>query len=171
MSNICQFALFFIIFTLINALTIFMWLLFTKIFAQTNFNLINNVTKSLTYSLTHPLTHSLTHSLTHLLSFWPTHLRNGLLTHSLIYLWFFWYIIPTQQIYRRTPMLKCHFNKAASNFIEITLRHGCSPVNLQHIFRTPFPKNTTRRLFLGFGVSYGDWCWVSANMYTQQFHA
>ena len=26
--------------------------------------------------------------------------------------------------------------------IEITLRHGCSPVNLLHIFRTPFPKNT-----------------------------
>ena len=23
------------------------------------------------------------------------------------------------------------------NFIEITLRHGCSPVNLLHIFRTP----------------------------------
>ena len=28
-----------------------------------------------------------------------------------------------------------------SNFIEITLLHGCSPVNLLHIFRTPFPKN------------------------------
>ena len=26
------------------------------------------------------------------------------------------------------------------NFIEITLRHVCSPVNLLHIFRTPFPK-------------------------------
>ena len=30
-----------------------------------------------------------------------------------------------------------------SNFIEITLRHGCSPVNLLHIFRTPFPRNTS----------------------------
>ena len=29
------------------------------------------------------------------------------------------------------------------NFIEIALRHGCSPVNLLHIFRTPFPKNTS----------------------------
>ena len=29
-----------------------------------------------------------------------------------------------------------------SNFIEIALRHGCSPVNLVHIFRTPFPRNT-----------------------------
>ena len=33
-----------------------------------------------------------------------------------------------------------------SNFIEITLRHGCSPVNLLHIFRTPFTKNTSGRL-------------------------
>ena len=34
--------------------------------------------------------------------------------------------------------------KLQSNFIEITLRHGCSPVNLLHIFRTPFYKNTLR---------------------------
>ena len=34
------------------------------------------------------------------------------------------------------------------NFIEISLRHGCSPVNLLHIFRTPFPKNTSGELFL-----------------------
>ena len=47
-------------------------------------------------------------------------------------------------------MPKCDFNKAAkqSNFIEITLRHGCSPVNLLHIFRTPFPNNTSGRLLL-----------------------
>ena len=32
------------------------------------------------------------------------------------------------------------------NFIEIALRHGCSPVNLLHIFRTPCPKNTSGRL-------------------------
>ena len=37
---------------------------------------------------------------------------------------------------------------SASNFIEITLRHGCSPVNLLHIFRTPFPKNTSGWLLL-----------------------
>ena len=42
-----------------------------------------------------------------------------------------------QQIYRRTPTPKCDLQ---SNFIEITLRHGCSPVNLLHIFRTPFLK-------------------------------
>ena len=32
--------------------------------------------------------------------------------------------------------------KLQSNFIEIALRHGCSPVNLLYIFRTPFPRNT-----------------------------
>ena len=56
---------------------------------------------------------------------------------------------------------KCHYNlfPASSNFhsitnqkllckfIEITLRHGCSPVNLLHISRTPFPKKTSGRLF------------------------
>ena len=38
--------------------------------------------------------------------------------------------------------------KLKSNFIEITLRHGCSPVNLLHIFRTSFPKNTPGGLLL-----------------------
>ena len=35
-----------------------------------------------------------------------------------------------------------------SNFIEIALRHECSSVNLQHIFRISFPKNTSGRLLL-----------------------
>ena len=34
------------------------------------------------------------------------------------------------------------------NFIEIALPHGFSPVNLLHIFRTPFPKNIPGRLLL-----------------------
>ena len=34
------------------------------------------------------------------------------------------------------------------HFIEIALWHGCSPINLLHIFRTPFPKNTWGRLLL-----------------------
>ena len=38
--------------------------------------------------------------------------------------------------------------KLQSNLIEITLRHGCSPVNLLHIFRTPFPRNTSWWLLL-----------------------
>ena len=28
------------------------------------------------------------------------------------------------------------------NFIEITLRYGCSPVNLLHIFTTPYLRTT-----------------------------
>ena len=46
-----------------------------------------------------------------------------------------------QQIYRRRPMPK-------SDFIEITLRHGCSPINLLHISRTTFLKNSSGWLLL-----------------------
>ena len=53
-----------------------------------------------------------------------------------------------EQIYRRTTMLKCNFNEAVCNFIEITLCHGSSSVNLLHIFRTTFPKNTCGGIFL-----------------------
>ena len=38
--------------------------------------------------------------------------------------------------------------KLLCNFIEITLRHGCSTVNLLHIFRSPFPRNTSGWLLL-----------------------
>ena len=41
-----------------------------------------------------------------------------------------------------------------SNFIEIALRHGCSPVNLLHIFRTRFRKNTSGRPLLLLAVSF-----------------
>ena len=34
------------------------------------------------------------------------------------------------------------------SFIEIALRHGCSPANLLHILRTPFLKNTSEQLLL-----------------------
>ena len=33
--------------------------------------------------------------------------------------------------------------KLLCNFIKIAVRHGCSPVNLPHIFRRPFSKNTS----------------------------
>ena len=36
--------------------------------------------------------------------------------------------------------------KFQSNFIEMTLRCGCCPVNLLYIFRTPFPKNISGQL-------------------------
>ena len=45
--------------------------------------------------------------------------------------------------------------KLLCNFIEITLWHGCSPVNLLHIFKTPFLKNTSERLLLLFGTAHG----------------
>ena len=45
--------------------------------------------------------------------------------------------------YRSAISIKLH-----SNFIEITFRHGCSPVNLLYIFRIPFLKNTSGWLFL-----------------------
>ena len=38
--------------------------------------------------------------------------------------------------------------KLQSKFIEVTLRYGCSLVNLLHVFRTPFTKNTSERLLL-----------------------
>ena len=38
--------------------------------------------------------------------------------------------------------------KLLCNFIEIALWHGCSPVNLPHIFRITFLKNTAGRLLL-----------------------
>ena len=38
--------------------------------------------------------------------------------------------------------------KFPCNFIEIALWHGCSPVNLLYIFRTPFSKNISGWLLL-----------------------
>ena len=54
------------------------------------------------------------------------------------------------QIYRRTPMTKCDFKKVAK---QLYFRHVCSPVTLRHIFRTYFPKKTSRRLVLIFVLS------------------
>ena len=46
--------------------------------------------------------------------------------------------------------------KLQSHFIEIKLRHGCSPVNLLHIFRTPFSKNTSGGLLLIHGITIAE---------------
>ena len=51
------------------------------------------------------------------------------------------------KIYRRTRQ-SVIFIKLPGNSIEITLRHECSPVNLLHIFRTFFPRNTSGWLLL-----------------------
>ena len=44
-------------------------------------------------------------------------------------------------------MPKCDFNKLC-NFIEIALWHGWSLINLPHILRTSYPKNTSEGLLL-----------------------
>ena len=49
---------------------------------------------------------------------------------------------------REHPSLTVISIKLLCNFIEITLRHGYSPVTLQYIFRTSFPKNTSEGLLL-----------------------
>ena len=45
-------------------------------------------------------------------------------------------------------MPKFYFNKVVYNFIEIALWYRYSSVNLLHIFRAPFPKNTSEWLLL-----------------------
>ena len=42
----------------------------------------------------------------------------------------------------------CYPKNSSSNFIEITIWHGCPPLNLAHIFRALFPRNTSGRLLL-----------------------
>ena len=59
------------------------------------------------------------------------------------------------------PCLSAISIKLQSNFTEIAFRHECSPLNLLHIFRIPFPKNTPGRLllkivFLNF-ISFQSW--------------
>ena len=44
-----------------------------------------------------------------------------------------------------------------SNFVEFTLRHGCSPVNLLHIFRTPVSKNTLFEFWCGSPNISNNW--------------
>ena len=46
------------------------------------------------------------------------------------------------QMYREHPC------RSMISIIESALRHGCSPVNLMNIFRTPFYKNTSKWLLL-----------------------
>ena len=56
-------------------------------------------------------------------------------------------------IFIRVDFFPYHQAKSFNVFVtecivEITLRRGCSPVNLLHIFRTTFPKNTSGGLLL-----------------------
>ena len=49
---------------------------------------------------------------------------------------------------RENPCRSVILIKLLCNFIEITLRHGCSHVNLLDTFRTSFSKNTSGGLLL-----------------------
>ena len=62
-----------------------------------------------------------------------------------------------QKTHRRTSELKCDFNKVGGNFIEIALRHGCSPLSLLHIFRIPFPKNTWKAASVSWQINFEKW--------------
>ena len=53
-----------------------------------------------------------------------------------------------EQIYRRTSIPKYDFNKVAKQFYINHNSVGCSPVNWLHIFRIPFPENTSGGLLL-----------------------
>ena len=53
-----------------------------------------------------------------------------------------------QQIYRRTLMPKCGFNKVAMQLYWNRNSAWVFSVNLLHIFRTPFPRNTSGWLLL-----------------------
>ena len=51
---------------------------------------------------------------------------------------------------REHPCQSAILIQLQSNIIETTLRHGCSPVNLLHVFRTLFQKNRSGWLLLLF---------------------
>ena len=63
--------------------------------------------------------------------------------------------------------------KLFCNFIEITLRHGCSPVNLLHNFRTAFLKNNYGWLLLYFihGRCKMDLRWLLLGKHQEKAHS
>ena len=56
-------------------------------------------------------------------------------------------------------MSKCDFN-----LIEIAPRHGFSLVNLRHIFRKPFPRNTSGWLLLLEVIQYNTYLTIVGAM-------
>ena len=69
---------------------------------------------------------------------------------------FLWKSVPKiSSIYTgKNPCQSAISIKMQSNFIEIALRHGCSPINLLHIFRTSFTKNTSGWTVCYYHVTY-----------------
>ena len=62
--------------------------------------------------------------------------------------------------------------KLQTNFIEIAFRHGGSPANLLHIFRTPFPKKTSGLLLLKIitWLNYMVYEFIWSYDWQQKFH-
>ena len=66
--------------------------------------------------------------------------------------------------------------KLLCNFIEITHRYKCAPVNFLHIFRTPFPRNNSGWLLLNIWIIFLSvvfilnfyWDWIF-KMYLKAF--
>ena len=50
--------------------------------------------------------------------------------------------------------------KLLCHFIEIALRHGCFLKNLLHIFKTPFPKNTSGQLLRFWYTHFTSYCYL-----------
>ena len=65
----------------------------------------------------------------------------------------------------RSSSPEVFLGKLYCNFIEIRLRHGCSTINLLHIFRTPFHKNTLERLLTLEQVFSCEFCKISKNTF------
>ena len=61
-----------------------------------------------------------------------------------------------QYIYNRAPMTSMFSTILQSNFIEIALWHGCSPVSFLHIVRTYLPIAS-----ITFHFSYCRFVWMS----------
>ena len=57
-----------------------------------------------------------------------------------------------------------------SNFTEIELRHGCSPVNLLHMFRTSFPRNSSGGLLLINGYVYSMHLYLNIGVESTDCH-
>ena len=57
-------------------------------------------------------------------------------------------------MFMNTNWFLIFLTKFIDNFIAITLRHGCSAVNLLHIFRKTFPKNTSGGMLMKSSISF-----------------
>ena len=64
----------------------------------------------------------------------------------LFFLFFFFFSVAALRRCWEHPCRNVISIKLQSNFIEITLQQGCFPINLLHIFRTSFRKNTSEGL-------------------------